>query len=438
MVVVLRAPKNRRPWSDLPASGKRVLVGACVDAVGTGFVLPFVVIYLHEVRHISLAAAGAIMALNGLVGLAAIPVYGVLIDRFGPKRVQLASLGLATFGALGFAVVDSVPTAVVAMTVAGLGNAGFWPASQALISALVPSRERHHFFALNFVVLNLGIGLGGIAAAALVRPGHPGTYQLLFVINALTFVVDAAILAPVRVPRGAPTGPAVGQPSSYRNVLAGPAMRWVLLLQFVLILAGYAQLETGFPAYVRTIGVSPHVVGLAFAANTAAIVAGQLWVQRRTTRLRRTRAIVVVTVLWIAGWLVLAAGHRTGHSGAASALTVLFAVVFGAGEMFFAPTIPAILNDLAPEHMRGRANAASAFCWSVAMVIGPVVGGALIGNDHELIWVGMLVAGCCVAAAAALRLERILPPSANGGSDSVVDEHRPPDLLAWQPEPTRG
>jgi MFS family permease len=426
------------PWSELPASARRVLVGACVDAVGTGFVLPFVVIYLHEVRHLSLAAAGAIMAVNGLVGLVAIPVYGVLIDRFGAKQVQLASLALATFGALWFAVVDSVPTAVGAMTLAGLGNAGFWPASQALISAIVPSRERHHFFALNFVVLNLGIGLGGLAAAALVRPGHPGTYELLFIVNALTFVVDILILAPVQVPRVSTVAHSRDLRSSYRNVLARPAMRRVLMLQFVLILIGYAQIETGFPAYVRTLGVSPHLVGLAFAANTGAIVAGQLWVQRRTSRLRRTRAIVMVSALWVVGWGVLAVGHWVGHSGTAGVLTVTFGVVFGVGEMFFAPTIPAILNDLAPEHMRGRANAASAFCWSIATVIGPVFGGGLIGAGASVVWLSFLVSGSVLAAAISLWLERILPADANGGTDSLVDEHRPPDLLAWQPEPTRG
>lgn len=426
------------PWSELPANARRVLVGACVDAVGTGFVLPFVVIYLHEVRHLSLAAAGAIMALNGLVGLVAIPVYGILIDRFGPKRVQMASLALATSGALWFAVVNSVATAVAAMTLAGLGNAGFWPASQALISAIVPSRERHHFFALNFVVLNLGIGLGGLAAAALVRPGHPGTYELLFVANALTFVIDILILAPVQVPRIATFDRSHDQLSSYRNVLARPAMHRVLLLQFVLILIGYAQIETGFPAYVRTLGVSPHVVGLAFAANTGAIVAGQLWVQRRTSGLRRTRAIVMVGALWVLGWGVLAAAHWLGHRGTASVLTVTFAVVFGIGEMFFAPTIPAILNDLAPEHMRGRANASSAFCWSIATVIGPVFGGALVGAGDSLVWLALLIAGSGLAAALSLRLERILPAQANGGTDSVVDEQRPLDVLAGQPEPTRG
>jgi MFS family permease len=423
--------------SAITPDGRRVLVGAGVDAIGTGFVLPFIVIYLHEVRHISLAAAGAIIAVNGLAGLVAVPCYGVLIDRFGAKRVQLASLGFACLGALGFAAAHSVGTAVVAMVFAGIGNAGFWPSTQALIGVLIPSDRRSRYFALNFVVLNIGIGLGGLAGAALVRPGHPGTYELLFVINALTFVVDAFIIAPVQVPRSAPAEHAPEHAPSYRSLLREPAMRWVLVLQLVLILIGYAQLETGFPAYVRTLGVSPRVVGLAFAANTAAIALGQLWVQRRTSGLRRTRSLVIVAVLWMAGWGVLAVGHWLSHKGPVAAVSIVFAVVFGIGEMFFAPTIPAIVNDLAPEQMRGRANAATGFCWSVATVVGPIFGGALIGAGAALTWIALLIGGCIVAVVLSLRLERILPPSANGGPDSVVDDHRPPDLLAWQPEPTR-
>jgi MFS family permease len=421
----------------LTSDARRVLVGACIDAIGTGFVLPFIVIYLHEVRDISLAVAGAIIALNGLVGLAAIPLYGVLIDRFGAKRVQLASLAFACLGALGFAAARNAGTAATAMVFAGLGNAGFWPSSQALIGALIPSDRRSRYFALNFVVLNLGIGLGGLAGAALVRPGHPGTYEVLFVINALTFVVDAFILAPVRVPRLAPAERAPDDAPSYRSLLRLPALRPVLVLQFVLILVGYAQLETGFPAYVRTLGVSPHVVGLAFAANTAAIVAGQLWVQRRTSGLRRTQSIVVVAVLWTASWALLGVGHWLA-AGPAAVMTIVFATVFGIGEMFFAPTIPAMINDLAPEHMRGRANAAGAFCWSIATVIGPILGGALIGAGDEVMWIALLAGGCVIAAAMSSRLDRILPARANRGSDSVVDDSRPPDLLAWQPEPTRG
>ncbi|HET7530479.1 MAG TPA: MFS transporter, partial [Mycobacteriales bacterium] len=82
----------------LSPDARRVLLGTCLNAIGNGFVLPFLVIYLHEVRGISLAVTGAIVAVQGAVGLIAVPVYGTLIDRAGARRVQLAALSMSCTG----------------------------------------------------------------------------------------------------------------------------------------------------------------------------------------------------------------------------------------------------------------------------------------------------------------------------------------------------
>jgi MFS family permease len=108
-----------------------VLIGTCLNALGNGFVLPFLVIYLHEVRHLSLPVTGALISTEAAVGLLVVPLYGVVIDRFGARRVQLSTLAMSTIGALGLAVASSAPRAAAAMVFVGLGAAGFWPAAQA-------------------------------------------------------------------------------------------------------------------------------------------------------------------------------------------------------------------------------------------------------------------------------------------------------------------
>src|SRR3954449_1228511 len=179
----------------LSGEARRVLVGTCLNALGNGFVLPFLVIYLHEVRDISLTVTGAIVAVQGAVGLVAVPVYGTLIDRIGARVVQLAALSMSTTGAVVLAYATGPLPAVLAVALLGLGGAGLWPAGTALVAELVPSEARPRYFGLSFALLNLGIGLGGVAGALVVRAGHPGTYQALFVADALTFFAFLLILA---------------------------------------------------------------------------------------------------------------------------------------------------------------------------------------------------------------------------------------------------
>ncbi len=397
----------------LSRGAKRTLAGTVLDAIGNGFVLPFTIIYLHEVRHISLAVAGSMFAAAALAGVLVVPVIGQLVDRLGARPLVYATLALSTAGSLTLAAARSPATAFIGMLVLGIGNGGAWPATQSFAAALVPSGQRTRFFAISFAALNLGIGLGGLAAAVIVRPGHPGTYEVLFLIDAATFVVDAIVLLPVRLPPLMPHIVDADAPKdSYRLLLGDRAIRRLFATQFVFVLVGYAQVEAGFPAYLRAIGVSPRVVGIAFTFNTLTIVLGQLTVQRRSTRVRRTRSLMAVAAIWSASWLVLGAAWWLPHT-ARSVLGVAYATVFAVGEMFFAPTIPSLVNDIAPERLRGRANAMSSLCWTSASVVGPIMGGAMIGAGASLAWIGLLAGGCLACCGLALWLERVVPAAAN-------------------------
>jgi MFS family permease len=56
---------------------------------------------------------------------------------------------------------------------------------------------------------------------------------------------------------------------------------------------------------------------------------------------------------------------------AAVALLLLAAAVFALGETLFAPVWSTLVNELAPDHLRGRYNALSACGWDVTGIIGP-------------------------------------------------------------------
>jgi MFS family permease len=104
-----------------------LLSGSFFNALGNGVVFPFLLIYLHNVRGISLGTAGLVLAATSVAGLAAGPLSGTLIDHLGPRRVLVASMLVSAAGFGGFAFVHSVRAAFAAAILAGLGNGSFWP-----------------------------------------------------------------------------------------------------------------------------------------------------------------------------------------------------------------------------------------------------------------------------------------------------------------------
>ena len=50
-------------WHDLPREGKLLLSVIVFEFIGTGLVLPFHVVYLHEVRDFALSDVGLLLAL---------------------------------------------------------------------------------------------------------------------------------------------------------------------------------------------------------------------------------------------------------------------------------------------------------------------------------------------------------------------------------------
>ena len=408
-------PKPRRPLS---GEARRILLGTCLNALGNGFVLPFLVIYLHEVRHISLPLTGAIVAVMGAVGLVAVPLYGTLIDRIGARLVQLGALLMSCAGAVLLAFAVHPVVAAAAAGLLGLGTAGFWPAGSALVAELVDSDARPRYFGLSFALLNLGIGLGGVAGALVVREGHPGTYQALFLGDAVTFLVFVGILASLPGVGGPQrrTDEADDTPASYLRLVREPVFRRVIALQLVIVLAAYSQLDAAFPAFARQLHVSTRVVGLAFAVNTAVIVTGQMWVQRRSAHLRRTRAFGLTMAWWAAAWLVLAVADLLPEGNWVAAAMFAYMAVFATAEMIQSPLMPAIVNDLADPHVRGRYNAAVSWSWSIGNVIGPVIGGAVLGAGLHALWIGLGILGCVAGAVMARRLEDVLPGYANGAA----------------------
>jgi MFS family permease len=420
-------------WHDLPREGKFLLSTIIVDFIGNGLVMPFNVVYLHEVRGFELARVGLLLSLPALVALLVVGPVGALMDRIGPRIVAICCFVLQIAAHVTLASATTELRAAVGCVLLGFSGGIIWPAIQTLVGTIIPSHLRQRYFGVNFTLLNLGIGIGGILGGLFVDVSRPETFVAIYLIDAATFLAPLAIfLGPLRhVPRPVrPTRDPAADPhtpslTGYRAVLRDRSLLLILALVFVASFVGYGQLNTGVPAFGREVGgISTQALGLAFAANTAVIVVFQLFVLQRIEGRRRTRVIVVMSAIWGASFLALGATGLVPDTVVAALLFGFCAAVFGFGETFFQPTLPAMVNDLAPDHLRGRYNAAMSVAWQSASVAGPAVAGVLIGHGWSASYIAMLLGGCAVVAWLALVTERRLPARVNGvreAEESVPD-----------------
>src|SRR4029453_9906052 len=224
---------------------------------------------------------------------------------------------------LAFATHPAV--AAVALVLIGVNFGVSWPGFNALIATVVPGELRQQYFGVNFALVNLGIGIGGIIGGFYVDIDSPQTFTVIFLIDAASSLVPMALLlGPLRRVR-TQAEPSDGASSSggYREILRKPAVLWLTLLTFIAMFIGYGQMEAGFPAYARQVAeVSTRVIGLSFAVNTAVIVLLQFAVLKRISGRRRTRVMWVMALVWASSWLLLGA-TRLGPDTLAAGVGVL-------------------------------------------------------------------------------------------------------------------
>ncbi|MGZ8747886.1 MAG: MFS transporter [Mycobacterium sp.] len=128
---------------------------------------------------------------------------------------------------------------------------------------------------------------------------------------------------------------------------------------------------------------------------------------------RRTTAVSLACAIWAVAWSLALLFGYAGDGWFAVAGFILAMVVFGIAETALSPTLPAIVNDLAPDHLRGRYNGVSALGWTTGFFVGPAIAGFALGADAGGALLAVLVGGCGVAALWAARLGRRLPKAAN-------------------------
>jgi MFS family permease len=389
----------------LPRDVYVLQVGGLANAFGNGVVLPFLIIYLHNVRGISLGLAGLVAATQSAVALLSGFAGGTLSDRIGPKRVMIGALAVMTVAFALMALIRQPWHAFAIYVLWGAGSGSFWPSQSALLAGLTPPTDRSAAFSLQRLAMNLGVAFGGIVAGTIASVGHPGTFTVLFAINCATYLAYMVVLGRVPAPELHPDRAR----GNWRAVARDRTFLLYASLNAAFMAAAMSLMVELLPAFAKNVThVDEREIGAIFALNSLTIVVVQLPLAKIVQGRRRMRGLAVMGLVW-AGSLLAVGGAGEWTRGTTAALVLAGAMlVFAFGECLHGAIHAPLGVDLAPPQLVGRYMALSSLSWQVGWIIGPAGGGFFLQHAPVLLW-PVAAAVNLAGAAGALALERRLP-----------------------------
>src|SRR6516225_3905821 len=226
----------------LPGPVLVLQAGTAVNYFGTGLILPFEIIYLHQARGFPTATAGLVLA--AVMGTAAVvmPSSGALLDRFRAKPILITGNLACALGYAGFAFVGRPWQAFVCSAVGGAGFGVANTANQLLSLTLVSAEQRASTIALRRVAGNFGLGSGATVAGFIVASAHDlRAFQALYLFDGVTFAVFAlVVLVGIPNPRLAHAAPASDRGTGFRAVAHDRLFLILITANIVRVMTGGA------------------------------------------------------------------------------------------------------------------------------------------------------------------------------------------------------
>lgn len=337
---------------------------------------------------------GMLLSIPAFCATIAAPVWGKLSDRAGRKYIILIAQIFTLAGYTILALSHSLFWIYISRLISGTG-AGSLGAAESYIADVTDKKQRDRAYAMYGAVFGSAFIIGPIAAGFLQRYG----LQFPFVIAALLEVVNIGVtmwLLPWRTREKR-------EHTSIRESLRAawtPRVRRVLLRQFLFVFA-VVYLLADFALYLDH-ALHETVQRASWLLAGAGVIGGATIVIAVTPLTKRFGDRFVGQI----GFSLLFASYALIYF--VESLNWFFPVLilWAAGAAMAEPTLMAMLAKRAPESERGAIMGVSDSVNSIALILAPAIGTAIVGQEARLI--GILPA-LAVAAAWVIGMRKPAP-----------------------------
>jgi DHA1 family multidrug resistance protein-like MFS transporter len=332
-----------------------------------GFFMVIPLISVHYVEDLgwNAAAIGLVLGVRQITQQGLTLMGGALADRLGARGLIALGMLIRAISFVLMASASSYTALMLSALLAALGGALFDSPSSAAIAALTRDEERSRFYSLLGVVGGLGMTIGPLLGAALLRLDFSIVALAASACFFAAFGVTVFMLPPVRV--------ASGESGLLDGI--GMALCDRRFMLFNALLMGYwfmwVQLTISLPLLARSVSGTNDAVSWLYALNSVMGIVLQyplLWLAERWLRPLPT------LVAGIALMALALASVAFAHTIVALLLST---AVFAVGRLLASPSQQTVAASLANPAARGSYFGVNALALALGGGTGNIVGGIL-------------------------------------------------------------
>lgn len=339
--------------------------------VGFSIALPFLALYLHTERGLSMSMVGTIFLISGLCTAGTNMIGGMLSDRFGRRRlfIIISTVSIFAYGVLSFLIGVTAPVWLIAIAyIVARGIFGtINPTVMAIVADISPKDRLTEIYAFIRVGGNVGFALGPALGGYLMTFL---SYGWLLSVSAFTCLIVALLI--IFFLRESFTGSR--ERVDLRSTLAVAQDRsFLMFIAFSLLLVlSVAHLGSTLSVFtVDRLDFSTAQYGLLLTTNGIMVAVTQYPIAYVVNKFSKPTGLILGSLFYAVGYFTL--GWITNYSWA-----IVSMIIITAGEVIFAPISSAVVAEAAPPEKRGRYMGFFALSQTFGYSMSPLFGGVLL------------------------------------------------------------
>ncbi len=392
-----------QPWSRkatlLAASGLTVMSGATIAPS-----LPAIAEHFAAMENAELLTR-LVLTVPALTIAICAPLTGLIIDRYGRKRLLVAATCAYVLAGTSGAVLDSLAGILVGRALLGVAVAGIMTSATTLVGDYLSGAARSRFFGLQSAFMAFG-GVLVLSGGGLLAELHwrGPFYVYLTALVLIPFMMVTLYEPERRAATKPPDGTAGQQPTP-----AASGWRLIAVIYGVGLVTfiAFYMLPVQLPFYLKAMGTpEPSLAGLAIASG--ALVAAMV-----SMSYARLRAVLSNRGIVALGFAFMAVGYGIVAAADSYAVVLLAMPVNGLGMGAVMPNLSVWLMARAPAALRGRAVGGLSASIFLGQFLSPLAVEP-IAAPFGLATAYGVVGGLLLLAAAAFALHAMVHPRIAG------------------------